>query len=250
MTLRSGMVDDLQQALAERDFSHDARQRAAFLQHRQHARRARFHQSFRHFLPHAFGHQGIDFAVLHHPAHQLHGGRCHRKSMKTGGKAGQAQDAHGVFAERVGDVAEDFVLDILHTAERVGQGAILGLCDGVDGQIAPHQVVFQGDVGRRVEDKAPVAGRRLAFRAGQGVFFLRLRVQEDGEILADGPEALAQHILGRGADDDMVVVFHGQAQQLVAHRATDRVNLHGELLFNRVIPRRAWARLPSPPALP
>ena len=221
------MVDDLQQALAQLDFSHDARQRATFLQHRQHARRPRFHQSFRHFLPHALGHQGIDFAVLHHPAHQFHGGRCHRKSMKTGGKARQAQDAHGVFAERVGHVAEDFVLDILNAAERVGQTAVRSLRDGVDGEIAPHQIVFQGDVGRRVEDKAPVAGGRLAFRAGQRVFFLRLRVQEDRKILADGAEALAQHVLGRGADDDVVVVFHGQAQQLVAHRATDRINLHG-----------------------
>ena len=47
------------------------------------------------------------------------------------------------------------------------------------------------------------------------------RVQEDREVLADCDEAQRCHLVGRGADHHMVAVFHRQAEQRVAHRATD-----------------------------
>jgi hypothetical protein len=54
-----------------------------------------------------------------------------------------------------------------------------------------------------------------------------VRVQEDGEILADRAVALRRHRLGRGADDDPVAVLHRQSEQFIAHGAADDIGLHG-----------------------
>ena len=51
-------------------------------------------------------------------------------------------------------------------------------------------------------------------------------MQENREIPADRAEAGGDHVLGRGADHDVVAVLHRQAQQFVAHRAADDVGLH------------------------
>jgi hypothetical protein len=111
-------------------------------------------------------------------------------------------------------------------AEGIDQRAVLVLGDGVDGEVAPRQILFQRHVGRGVEDEALVARRGLALGARQGVFLVRLGMQEHREILADRLEAARQHVLRRGADDDMVVVLHGQAEQPIAHRTADDVGLH------------------------
>jgi hypothetical protein len=55
----------------------------------------------------------------------------------------------------------------------------------IDGQVATVQIVFQRHIGRGVKGKAGVAATALAFGAGEGVFLLRLRMQEDGKVLAN-----------------------------------------------------------------
>ena len=42
-------------------------------------------------------------------------------------------------------------------AKGVDQGAVVVLGDGIDGQVSPGQVFFEGDMGRGVHHKAVVA---------------------------------------------------------------------------------------------
>ena len=97
-----------------RHFGQQHLQRPALAQHLEHARGLCFHQAARQFLPHALGHQVVHLAVLHHLAHQLHGFRGHGEVGKTRRKAGHAQDAHRVFAERVGHMPQQPGLQVLH----------------------------------------------------------------------------------------------------------------------------------------
>jgi hypothetical protein len=94
-------------------------QRAALAQHVEHARGARFHQPARQLLPHPLGHQVVGLAVRHHLAHQLHGFGRHREIGETRRKARHAQDAHRVFAERVGHMAQHAVLQVALAAIRI-----------------------------------------------------------------------------------------------------------------------------------
>src|SRR3546814_4937466 len=78
--------------------------------------------------------------------------------------------------------------------------------------------------------------RSLAFGAGQRVFLVRLRGQEHGEVAADRLEAGGEHGVGGFADDDEVAVAGRQAQQPVAHRAADEVDVHEAMM--PVLPAR------------
>ena len=98
--------------------------------------------------------------------------------------------------------------------------------DGVDGEVAPAQVLLERHVGRGVEDEAAVPGRGLALGAGERVLLVRLGMQEDREVGAHGAEPARGHLGRRGAHDDPVAVGHGTAEELVAHAAADRVDLH------------------------
>jgi hypothetical protein len=81
------------------------------------------------------------------------------------------------------------------TAVGVDQLAIGGAGNGVDRQIAARQILFQADIGRGMKGKALVAVAGLALGTRQRIFLVRLRVQEDREILADRLEAAGQHFL-------------------------------------------------------
>ena len=61
-----------------------------------------------------------------------------------------------------------------------------------------------------VEGEAFVAGRGLALGARQRIFLVRLRVQENREVLADRLVAQRHHFLRRGADDDPVAILTGR----------------------------------------
>jgi hypothetical protein len=56
---------------------------------------------------------------------------------------------------------------------------------------------------------------------------MRLRVQENREILADRGESARDHFIGRGPDDDMVPILHRQTEQLIPDCAAHHVCLHG-----------------------
>ena len=193
-----------------------ARQGAARAQHLEHARGLRLHQATRNFLPHALGHEVIDLALAHHLAHELQRGLGHMKVRKTGRKTGHAQDAYGVFAEGVGDVAQHPGAQVGHAAigvdHRAAATPIGGSGDGVDGEVAPRQVFFQRHVGRGMHHKATVAAAAFALGARQGVFLVRARVQKDGEVAPHRGEALRQQVLRGGAHHHPIAVTHGAAQ--------------------------------------
>ncbi len=58
----------------------------------------------------------------------------------------------------------------------------LALGHGVDGEVAPLQVLLQGHVGREQRGEAAIAGRDLALEARQRVLLVRLRMQEHREF--------------------------------------------------------------------
>ena len=97
-------------------FRHQHRQRTAVAQHGEHAFGLGAHQPFGHFLPNAFGHQGINFPCGDHVLHQLLGGRRHAKAGKTRCKSCQTQDAHRVFGKSGGDMAQHARLQISQAA--------------------------------------------------------------------------------------------------------------------------------------
>ena len=103
------------------DFRQQPVQRTAVFEHRQHARRLRFHQPARQLLPDAFGHQRIGFAVGHHLLHQRHGFRRDRKVMEPGGEPRQPQNAHRVFGEGWGDVAQHPLAQVVLAAAGIDQ---------------------------------------------------------------------------------------------------------------------------------
>ena len=203
-----------------------AGQRAAVAQHLEHPAGALRHQPARQFLPHPFGHQRIDLAVGHHHLQQRQGFWRHAEVGKAGRQSRHTQQTHRVFDEGRRDMAQHFRADVGLAIERVDQGAVLSLRNGVDGQVAAQQVFFQRHLGCGVHGEALVAAAGLAFGAGKGHFFAGLWVDEDREVFAHRPVAQRLHLLRRAAHDDPVAVAVRQAQQCVAHRAAHHVALH------------------------
>ena len=56
--------------------------------------------------------------------------------MEAGGEACNAQDAHRVLAEGLGDVPQHLAPQVQLAAEGVDERAVLGLRDRVDGEVA------------------------------------------------------------------------------------------------------------------
>ena len=108
----------------------------------------------------------------------------------------------------------------------VDQRAVFGQGDGVDGEVAAQQVFFQRHARCGVDGKAAVARCGLAFGARQRHFFAGVRIQEDGEVLADGFVAEGQQCFGCGAHGHPVAVAGRQPQQLVAHCTAHHKQLH------------------------
>ena len=123
-------------------------------------------------------------------------------------------------------MAQAFGGNIAHAAERIGQRAVVGLGDGVDGEIAPGEIVLQRHLRRRIKGKSRVARPGLALSASERILLMGFRVQEDRKIPPDRLEARRPHGLGRGADDDVIAILHRQSEQGIAHRAADQVDFH------------------------
>ena len=226
----------------------DARQRAAGAQHLEEHRGALRAQRPDHLLPHPLRHQGIDLATGHHLAHQGHGLVGHAKTQRrqAGGKARHPQDAHRILDEGRRDMAQQACLEIPPAAVGVDQMTGLVACHGIDGQVAPLQVLLQRHLGRGMKDKAVITGRGLALGARQGMFLVRLGVQEHREFLAHRAEAPRHHLLGRGPHHHPVALIHGQAEQRIAHRPTDQIGLHGRrAMALSFCSRISWCRSPS-----
>ena len=78
--------------------------------------------------------------------------------------------------------------------------------------------------------EAPVARAGLALGAGERVFLVGFGVQVHGEIPAHPPVTPGLQFLRCSAHHDPVPLPHRQAEKLVAHGATDEVDLHAGIV--------------------
>ncbi len=200
-------------------FRQQPAQGAAIPQRQEHPGWRRLHEPPGQFLPDPLRHQGVDFSGLHHAAHQGQGVVGDGEAGKAGGEAGHPEDADRVLGEGLGDVAQDSRRQVGAAAVGVHQ-AVPALGHGVDGQVPPAQVVFQGDIRAGVHHETPVARRGLPLRAGQGVFLVGIGMEKYGEIPAHRPEAQGLHVFRRGAHHDMVPIANGQPEEAVPDGAT------------------------------
>ena len=140
-------------------------------------------------------------------------------------EARRAQDAHRVFAECRADVAQHACAQILDAVMRVYQLAVRILRDGIDGEVAPRQILFQRDVTRSMDDEAFVPARGLALGARQRIFLMRLGMQEHREILAYRAVTQRHHVFRRCSHHHPVLILYRQPEQAVAHCAAHVIDL-------------------------
>ncbi len=212
------------------DFRQDTGQGAAGAQTMQKGRRGRFAQGPQQFLKDPFRHQMIDFTGVHHLLHQGQGFRRDDKTQPgpAGHETGCAQDAHRIFGKGVGDMAQDALVQIALAAVGIDQRALIIPGHGVDGEIAPGQILFQADVGCGQHDKTTVAAPGLALATRQGVFLVGLRVQKDGKILSHRAKALSLHGFWCNANHDEITITRGQAEQFIAYRTAHQIGFHDD----------------------
>ena len=117
------------------------------------------------------------------------------KRSKRAAKARHAQDAHRVLDKSRADMAQNACLDIAHAAIGIDEAPICIPGDGIDGEVAPRQILLQRHLGRGMDLEALVAARRLALGAGQGIFLMSPGMKKDRKILAHRPEALLRPFL-------------------------------------------------------
>src|SRR5579863_4111871 len=94
----------------------------------------------------------------------------------------------------------EITLPAVGVDQRTGPAVLDFASHGVDGQVAPLQVLLERDLRRELRLKAAITGRGLAFEARQRIFLARLRVQEHREFPANGAIAKLLELL-RGAAD-------------------------------------------------
>src|SRR4030095_15236731 len=105
----------------------------------------------------------------------------------------------------------------LYTVERIDDAALRILGNSVDGEVPARQILLERYIRSRVELEDMIAARSFALRTRERVFLLRLRMQENGKILANRFVSEFQHIFGCRTHDDGVAIFDRQSEQLVAH---------------------------------
>ena len=136
-----------------------------------------------------------------------------------------------VFAERGRHMTQQPRLDVAASAVGVDMaGLVVG--DGVDGQVATLEILFQRDVRVGAADEIRVSRAGPPLGAGQRVLFAGIGMQEHGEVPTDLAVAAFQQIRGRCTDDHPVLLdgLGGlAAKEPVAHGATDQVRLHANV---------------------
>ena len=65
-------------------------------------------------------------------------------------------------------------LEIAPAAEGIDEGAVRRLRDGVDGQVAPREILLERDFGPEFDREAAIARRTLALEARQRIFLVGL----------------------------------------------------------------------------
>ena len=122
------------------------------------------------------------------------------------------------------------VFEILLPPVRIDDRAVVCFRHGVDGEIPAFEIFFKRNVGRRVELKAVVPSRRLAFGTGKRMLFVRRRVQKHRKIGADGEVARLHHAFRRCADDDPIDVACGKVVSRFTQEAVTNGTAHAVAL--------------------
>ena len=202
------------------------------------------------FLPDALWHQFGQFAGCRDLPHQCQ--RVRRDAEPARREAGhetrRAQHPQRILDEGVADMPQHARLDVGGAAERIHQAAVFGTRDRIDGEVAAAQVFLQRHRGLGMHHEAGMSARRFALGTRQRMFLAGAWMQEHREVATDLLEAGIQHLLRAGADHHVIMVARGQAEQGIAHRAADQVDLHavGERRLRRhqaMMPESiAWTR--------
>ena len=163
--------------------------------------------------------------------HQLAGliGDPETEISETGGETRHPQDAHRVFDERIGDVAQQAGLEVCAAAVGIDDGSIgrRRIVSSVtlsamalivrSRRLRSSSSVTSGENSR---GEAPIAGPDLRSRRASA-YSSWSGVQEHREIAPHRQIALAFELFGASADDDPVALLYRQAEQPVPDRAAD-----------------------------
>ena len=210
------------------DFRVDSRQGSANAQDAKESRRRRLAQRFLRFLPDSLGDERVHFVTLDHAAHQFDGGRRDPEAQRREacGETCDPQHAHRIFDERVGDMAQHSGLEIGDAAVGIDQRTVRRPRDCIDRQIAPREVLFEGDSGAEFHRESAVAGGDFAFEPCERIFFVRIGMQKHREIAAYFAIVHPQQIFARSAYDDPVSFAHRKPEQAVSNRSANEIHLH------------------------
>jgi hypothetical protein len=102
--------------------------------------------------------------------------------------------------------------EVCLAGEGVMQKAITVNRHGIDGEVAPYQIVVKPHIWAGMKDKPFVAMARLTLGTGQCIFGLCVGVKKDWEVLTHGAKAGVDHGRGGGAHHQIVSVLAWQAQ--------------------------------------
>ena len=138
------------------------------------ARRLLAHQTPRHLLPDPFRHKRVSLAELNHFAAKVNGLWRNLKLKKPGCKSREAQNAHRILFKGRTDVPEHLIAQVPSTAQRIDQIASQASSHGVHSQIPTLEIIFQRDIGARIEGETLVALARLALGACQRILLFGL----------------------------------------------------------------------------
>lgn len=202
---------------------------AGLTQHFEIALRSSLAERAHRFLPDTLRDQRIQFAACGHCAQQLQRFRCDLEAQmcKARREARQAQHAQRIFSERRRDMTQDARVKITSAVEWIDELAgLLIACNGIDGEVAALQILFEGHIRREAGFETVVARAGLTLGARERVLFLALRMQEYGEILAHWTKALIEQLLRRAAHDHPVAFHDRNSQQFIADSAADEIGLH------------------------
>ena len=93
-----------------------------------------------------------------------------------------AQHAQRILGEALAHMTQNTSAQIALTAIRIDQLAIAILRNGIDGKVAPRQILLESDVRRRVKYETAPATACLGAR--KGVLLVGLRMQKNREVAA------------------------------------------------------------------
>ena len=174
-------------------------------------------------------HQRIDLVPLDHGAHQ---GERFRRDAKTQWRESRCesrspQHAHRILGEGGRNVAQQPRLDIGGAAVGIDKGTVAGARHGVDGQVAPREILLEGHPGAEFHREAAIAGCDFALQACERVFLVGLGVQEHGKVAAHLAVAAGQQLLAGCPHHHPIAFPDRHTEQRVPDGTANQIHLHG-----------------------